>query len=224
MIAGVDGYKKGWIAALDLGNDRTAVRAYPTFRAIRDNRELEEILIDVPIGLLENGSRACDLDGRRLLGHPRGSSVFPAPIRPMLAARTWEEACRILSEIEGHKCSKQTAAILPKIREVDAAMTPELQQRIHEAHPEVCFAMMNSGRAMTYRKTTNEGRLERLRLLERYFPDIRKHLSDVPGAKTDIIDAYGCLWTARRILNGEAVCFPKQEERDAHGLKVEIVA
>jgi predicted RNase H-like nuclease len=54
--------------------------------------------------------------------------------------------------------------------------------------------------------------------------DIRRHLSDVPGATIDIIDAYACLWTARRIVNGAAVWLPKDEEFDAKGLRAEIVS
>jgi predicted RNase H-like nuclease len=145
MLAGVDGYKKGWIAVIDLGNGKTEVRTYPTFTSLFDAKKLTQIIIDVPIGLLDRGPRACDLEARKFLGRGRGSSVFPAPIRGMLAANNWEDACRIRYEIEGKKCSKQTAGIMPKIREVDAAMTPQLQRRIREGHPEVSFAMMNKG-------------------------------------------------------------------------------
>ena len=40
--------------------------------------------IDIPIGLTDSGPRQCDIQARRLLGARRGTSVFPAPIRPAL--------------------------------------------------------------------------------------------------------------------------------------------
>jgi predicted RNase H-like nuclease len=224
MIAGVDGYRRGWIAAVERGHGRTAVRTYPSFKALRDDRQLTQIVIDIPIGLLERDARACDIEARRLLGRKRSSSVFPAPIRAMLAARSWEEACQILLELEAKRCSKQLWGILPKIREVDEGITPEVQRRVREGHPEVCFAMMNGGKSMEHPKATARGRVKRLALLEPHFPDVRAHLADVPSSKTDIIDAYACLWTARRIINGEAMSFPTEEERDAKGLRAEIVA
>jgi predicted RNase H-like nuclease len=223
VIAGLDGYKKGWIAVVDLEDGRTTVRTYLNFKAVVDDRDVTEIVIDIPIGLVKRGSRACDIEARKHLGPKRGSSVFPAPIRAMLAARSWEEACQILFALEGKKCSKQLWGILPKIREVDEEMQPKIQERIREGHPEVCFTMMNAGKAIKYRKTTSPGRDERLALLEKDFSDIRSHLSDVPGSKTDIIDAYACLWTARRVAKGEAVSLPKDPERDERGLRAEIV-
>ena len=224
MIAGVDGYKHGWIAAVDLGNGKTAVRTYASFNALVEDTELTQIAIDIPIGLLERGARACDREARRVLGRRQASSVFPAPIRAMLTARSWKAACRILFQAERKQCSKQLWNILPKIREVDARMNRELQDRIREVHPEVSFALMNGGKTMTSRKTTPAGRAERLRLLKRHFKDLRSHLGDVGGARTDIIDAYACLWTARRIFNSEAVAFANESERDAKELRAEIVA
>ena len=142
----------------------------------------------------------------------------------MLAANNWEDACRIRFEIEGKKCSKQTAGILPKIREVDAEMTPQLQRRIREGHPEVSFAMMNNRRPMTFSKKTQQGKDDRRALLAHHFPDLTDHLTEIPGAIIDILDAYACLWTARRIVRDQGKCFPGDIERDSLGLAAEIVA
>ena len=223
MLAGVDGYKGGWIAAVDREVGSTAVTTYASFSLLLGDADLTQIVIDIPIGLLDSGPRACDLAARRLLG-PRRSSVFPAPIRPVLKARSREEACAIWQNIEGKKCPQQLWWILHKIREADEGMTPDLQRRIREGHPELCFTMMNGGRPMSFRKTRRYGRAERLALLEPHFPDIVQHLKDVPGATTDILDAYACLWTARRIKTGLAVSLPQEEERDSRGLRAEIVA
>jgi predicted RNase H-like nuclease len=73
----------------------------------------------MPIGLPERGPRACDLEARRLLGPGRASSVFPAPIRPVLVATSYDDACQIRLQVEGKKLSRQAWVIVPKIREVD---------------------------------------------------------------------------------------------------------
>jgi predicted RNase H-like nuclease len=222
MLAGIDGYKKGWIAAVELRPGETAVRAYPNFRSILDDESLTLIVIDIPIGLLDHGARTCDVEARRLLGRARGSSVFPSPIRSMLDAGTCEEACRRPAEQERKKCSKQVAGILPKIDEVDQEMTPTIQHRVREGHPELCFAMMNQGKPMKSNKRTKEGQEERLSLLLRHFSDISRQWT-VSGARTDIIDAYACLWTTRRVACGKAVSLAAGTEVDSKGLKAEIM-
>lgn len=223
MLAGVDGYKKGWVAAIEVGLGETLVRAYPNFTSLLNDEALTLIIIDIPIGLPDHGARTCDVAARRLLGPLRGSSVFPAPLRTMLDARTWEEACRIRLKRDGKKCSKQVAGILPKIREVDEGMTPERQHRVREGHPEFCFTLMNQDTPMNFNKRTQSGEEERLRLLQPQFPDITQHLRQVSGARIDIIDAYACLWTARRLAESQAVLLTAETEVDGKGLRAEII-
>jgi predicted RNase H-like nuclease len=189
MIAGVDGYKLGWVAAIDVADRTTTVETFDSFSSILARADLSLIVIDIPIGLLPAGSRRCDQEARRVLGFPRRSSVFPAPIRPMLEARHWQEACDIRLRIEGKRCNKQVMGILPKIREVDQELRPGLQRRVREGHPEVSFALMNCGSAMRYRKSTPQGRPERLHLLKPHFPDVMENLATIPRATTDVVDA-----------------------------------
>lgn len=224
LIAGVDGYKRGWIAAIDCGDGSTKVETFGSFKDLLERKDLTVIVVDVPIGLVAGGARECDLQARRFLGRPRGSSVFPAPIRPMLEAQNWDEACQIRFRAEGKRCSKQAAAIIPKILEVDEAMNPDLQGRVLECHPEASFTVMNGNVALRFGKLSKEGRDERLRLLARHFIDIESHLSAVPGAISDILDAYACLWTARRVLCGCARRFPSTPQIDECGLRMEILA
>jgi len=102
------------------------------------------VAIDVPIGLPEAGDRACDRSARRLLGVPRASSVFPAPCRAALSGSTYAEACLLNEAACGSRISRQTFNILPKIREVDGLMTPILQLRVRECHPELVFALLSA--------------------------------------------------------------------------------
>lgn len=224
MLAGVDGIKDGWIAAILREDGSTEVQTFHTFQSLV-NTTLATIVIDIPIGLPDYGARACDQEARTCLGQSRRSSVFPAPIRSMLAAHDWEDACRIRWNREGKKCSKQVAAILHKIREVDSAMTGDLQKRIREGHPEVSFFMMNHARPMAYKKKTMLGKSERLALLVPFFPDIENNLQFKPRALwVDILDAYSCLWTAKRIASNKSKSIPQFIVRDGVGLAMEIVA
>jgi predicted RNase H-like nuclease len=48
-------------------------------------------------------------------------------------------------------------------------------------------------------------------------------LQGISGARTDIIDAYACLWTARRAAYGKALSLTADTEVDSNGLKAEII-
>lgn len=226
MIGGADGYKDGWILVLERDPGVTEIHQAGTFAQLLAEWPLSALVVDIPIGLLSRGARECDLAARKVLGRSRRSSVFPAPIRPMLHAATWEEGCRIRFALEGKRCSKQAWGILRKVCEVDQIMTPDLQQLVREGHPEVSFAMMNGGKPMAHRKTTSAGKQERLRLLERSFPDLTERLAAFRPrrATVDVLDAYACLWTARRITRLEADSHPSKPQYDERGLRAEIVA
>jgi predicted RNase H-like nuclease len=223
-IAGVDGCKDGWLAAIERANGNLDVRIFSSFSNIVDDQELQMIVIDIPIGLTDKGPRICDLEARKFIG-VRGSSVFPAPLRSMLVANSYAEACSARFEIEQKKCSKQLWAITPKIRDVDYCMSPSLQERVYEGHPEVSFARMNGG-GLIHSKHKRDGSEQRMKLLESHFPSFRDRLAGLSSmrAEGDIIDAFACLWTARRIKQNVATRFPSATTLDARGLRMEIVA
>jgi predicted RNase H-like nuclease len=63
--------------------------------------------------------------------------------------------------------------ISPKINEVDSLLLNVRGQqahRIREVHPEVCFWALADRKPMEYRKTSVEGRNERLSILRQYEP------------------------------------------------------
>jgi len=78
----------GWVTfKVDLPAHGTSVELVSLTTCLRERPpDLAGIAIDIPIGLLE-GPRVCDKAARKLLGQPRGSSVFPAPCRPALEAQ-----------------------------------------------------------------------------------------------------------------------------------------
>ncbi|MBM4255684.1 MAG: DUF429 domain-containing protein [Deltaproteobacteria bacterium] len=170
-VAGVDGCRGGWIVVLVEYKNRAmrkhSLKLCPTFADILAlDPQPAVIAIDMPIGLLDTpqpGGRECDRQARKLLGR-KASSIFTPPTRPMLKATHYEQ-------VRTRGLSIQSFNILPKIREVDRLMTPELQTRIHEAAPELAF-MMLAGAPMRYNKKTQEGREERRQALRRWLlPD-----------------------------------------------------
>lgn len=224
LVAGVDGCRAGWVAfKVNLPAHATSVEVVDLPAWLQERPpDLVCLAIDIPIGLL-NGSRACDIAARKLLGQPRGSSVFPAPCRPALGAQTYAEASSINRQKTTRGLSQQAWGIAPKIKQVDDAITPECQRWAFEVHPEVCFWALNQRRPMAHNKKAQEGIAERIALLGRVFPEIETHLANRPArvGADDLLDAAVAAWTALRWNHGEAecVCSP---ERDDKGIETTI--
>lgn len=234
-LYGVDGCSTGWLVAsadvnenvLDFQMQQTLE---PLMRLAGGGQAL--VVVDIPIGLPDHVPRACDVEARAFC-FPRHNSVFPAPSRATLVATTYAHACRLNFEACGKKITKQLFGILPKISAVDRLMSPALQERVREAHPEVSFAAVaGGGRGMSHYKKSPEGEKERLRLLSGFFGPIdagnilaRHGLWRAGVARDDIVDALVCLATARRISTSSAFVLPTGEvQRDSRGLRMEIVA
>ena len=233
-LIGVDGCRGGWVVAASDGTlsslSFTVVDDLePVIARVEGGAGL--VAIDIPIGLRDDGPRACDLQARRWLGRPRASSVFPAPCRAALAATTYRRACRLSRRALGVALTIECFNIVPKIRHVDALMTPERQAFVREVHPELVFAILSGrGRGLVEPKRTEAGERLRLRLLRRVAPRfdpgaVRATLGLPRVARDDVIDAVACLVAAQRIALGKAIVLPDGVvERDARGLRMEIVA
>jgi len=224
FVAGIDGCRGGWIAfKVDLTSLDTSVELIDLPSILRNKPDdLALLAIDIPIGLLD-GSRDCDKAARKLLGQPRGTSVFPAPCRSALRAQTYAEASSINRQKTARGLSRQAWGIAPKIKQVDDAITPDCQRWAFEVHPEVCFWALNQRRPMKHNKKTKEGTAERVVLLRRGFPQVETRRANRPhgvGAD-DLLDAAAAAWSALRFHRDEAecVCTPEHDEK---GLAVNI--
>jgi predicted RNase H-like nuclease len=142
----------------------------------------------------------------------------------MLACRDYSDAKRCRQPIDGKGLTKQAWAIIPKIAEVDDLISPEIQIRIKEGHPEVSFAQMNGGEPLCSSKHTIEGQQGRVRLLATYFPNIACFVQQHNRIAEDVIDAFAMLWTAQRIRNGRASTLPVVPQKDSRGLLMQIWA
>lgn len=238
FVAGVDGCRAGWVVVLHpLGDPRAAeVRQLTDFAAILALPEKPvRIAIDMPIGLPERtgqGGRDADVRARSVLG-ARQSSVFAVPSRAAVMCSDYRDACTnaLATSEPPRKVSKQAFNIFPKIREIDALMSPALQERVFEVHPEVAFWALNGRKPLETPKKVKsrpnpEGLAQRRRLLERagYAPEFlgARHLPLSIAGPDDVLDATVNAWTAARLANGTAIRFPDKPSKDAKGLRIEI--
>jgi predicted RNase H-like nuclease len=229
-VIGVDGCARGWIAASRDERGAICCRHVDTLAELFGDPLCPRVVaVDVPIGLLERGARDCDVKARRLLG-VRRSSVFPAPIRPILTATSHADASRIRRRVEGKGVSIQTWAIVPKIAQVDGYLRADRArcEIVREVHPEVSFFFLNGERPMSSAKKKADGHAERLSILRRWAGEaivdalsLRKELA---CKADDIMDALVALWTAERIACGTAISIPAKPPLDAYGLRMEMVA
>jgi predicted RNase H-like nuclease len=212
-LVGLDGCKGGWISAWSNGNlAHLDIRIFETFADLANAAPTgAHVAIDIPMGLPDvtlGGGRACEIASRRRLGPKRSSSVFSTPSRRALFADSYESACAIIREDLPRRkgLSKQSWMIAPKIRQVDLCVRNGLNFTLREAHPEVTFASLAGGAGLREGKKTTAGKERRIELLHMHGVDVRSALERKPPkcAADDLIDALACLWTARRILSGEA--------------------
>jgi len=220
VVIGMDGCRRGWIA-VELG---------PAGRSISFVGHIDEILrrpfdrlaIDMPIGLPDRGERACDIEARALL-RPHAARVFTGAVRGLWEYASQAEANRALKARGEAGVSVQLWNLGAKICEVDAALTPALQARVMEAHPELTFLRLNDGRPLPP-KSDGEGlALRRTLLLREGFCELddwlarwRKGTSAKPD---DVVDACAAAIAAR---DAKCVLPAGEAPRDSRGLKMQI--
>lgn len=241
QVAGVDGCKAGWCVAIacviDDGSRPNAncaldLKSYfvaGTFsKVLAETNDCALVCVDIPIGLSNNQNlRQCDVEARKLLSRLRASSVFPPPIRPCLVTNDYPTANAISRKLSGKGLSKQSFFLLEKIRQVDDLMTPELQLRVREIHPEISFWSLNSKKPMPHTKKSNSGLSSRMKLLSLVFSDLKEIIAEAPKPKEvapdDILDALVAAWTAAQVVMGNAKTLPESPEVDSEGLRMEIL-
>jgi len=228
LLAGVVPITRGWLVA---SAKLQGIQIYPnepeimaTLVDVIDYRpSFLAIALDAPIGLHDapvDGGRSCDREARKKLGWPRSGAILTPPVRPALAAASYEEAARMCDGI-----SPVVWGRMKHIAEVDAEMAPYRQRTIFEIHPEMSFFQLNEDRPMRHAKRTVEGMRERRELLHGKIPGIERLIDvEVPGVRPwQLLDAASCLWTARRVVARAMSRLPEDPEWDDQGLRMEIM-
>jgi predicted RNase H-like nuclease len=196
---GLDGFARGWVAVLLDGDEQDISFHGDVATAL--SAPFDRAGIDIPIGMTDDGERACDLLARAKL-RPYGSRVFTG-------ARRWlwqefsdpdkanEEALR-----RGEtRVSRQLWHLGPKIMEVDAFLRAHPPIDVREVHPELVFLRLNGNKPLPPKKS-EEGDTLRRRLLKRQgFRKIERWLTEArigTGAKRDdVLDACAVAIAAR---------------------------
>lgn len=238
-VAGVNGCKAGWLVVIarvmnqagsNCSFESKSIFVAGNFREVLSKtNNCDLICVDIPIGLKNesNGDRMCDKEARHHLGEPRRKSVFPPPIRPCLSViDDYTEAIKVSLKHSGKKLTPPTFNITGKIRQVDDLMTPELQKRVREIHPEVSFWVLNGKQPIQHSKKTTPGQTERHRLLQKVIADMDgifpQALTHGYG-KDDALDALAAAWTAGQTVIGKGGTLPEKPKIDSKGLRMEIL-
>jgi predicted RNase H-like nuclease len=233
MFAGVDACKGGWIVARSRSwpcREVPCLAVCPDFRAVLAlTADCQRVAIDIPIGIPSGKQiRRCDLEAKDFLrkSDHNPAAVFFTPPRECLPAEDPKEFQQL------HKLARNTGAgypvwgILNKLKQTNEAMTPELQERIIEFHPELAWLHL-AGRNLSS-KHENEGITERKKVLLPRVPELEKLLSwkDSLGraaALDDLLDALVGLAVAKTSLRGSPYRLPAgAPEMDKSGLRMEI--
>ncbi|MET7762671.1 DUF429 domain-containing protein [Streptomyces sp. NPDC005336] len=221
-VVGVDACPTGWVAVtLREGGFAGADTAKGLTELLRRVPDAAVVAVDMPLGLLAAGRRSADTLAVAKLA-PHRSRVFPVPPR-----QVWEEAdyaaanlcCRRLT---GSGMSRQSWGLAAKLREANACRDGG-DHRLHEVHPEVCFAAMNDSLPVAWSKKSWNGQAVRRRLLRDQgivLPDDLGPAGRVPP--DDVLDAAAAAWSAHRIALQAARSLPDPPETADTGLPVAI--
>jgi predicted RNase H-like nuclease len=204
-VLGVDGWRGAWVGALLAGRSVTLL-ALPDIAAVLAVADVEVIGIDMPIGLSDDGARACDVAARELLaGLGAAGSVFPAPVRAVLGARDYAHARGLSRAATGGRRapSAQTYQLVGAIRALDDALGDPPREDVVEVHPELAFRELDA--RVRDPKATARGLAQRLTAL-RPVMDVDEALAGAPPRvpAVDALDACAAAWSARRVADGVA--------------------
>ena len=204
-VLGVDGWRGRWVGARLDGRTVTLLDLADV-RAVLAEPDVELVAIDMPIGLSETGARVCDGEARRLLVGA-ASSVFPAPVRAVLATDDYAEARKLSRAATDppRAPSAQAFQLVGAIRQLDDALGDPPTDRIVEVHPELAFRALDP--AVRDRKGSARGTVQRLRAL-RAVMDVEPALAAAPSGVPviDALDACAAAWSARRLADGRGEC------------------
>ena len=235
LYIGIDGCREGWVlAALDRG--RLRIEKFCTIEDIMQRYpSADAYLIDMAIGLREKAKDIRPEDDARKLLKGRESTVFPIPCRQAVyvegeGKKETEAASKAVNRaILGKSLSKQTLAIIPRIRELDEFLNrhQEYKNILCESHPELCFARLK-GEVVLSHKSDIFGIMERTEILSGYVEiedtDMALRLSGKIGCRPDdILDALCLAVTAGIKAHGLCTTVPEMPERDARDILMQMV-
>ena len=227
FTVGIDWMSPNWVA-VELQDSEATVRCFKHIDELCNAyRDVDAILIDIPIGLPENKQEAAlrpDALARKLLTGKRKSSVFNVLPRQIVYAETSKEAWDLNGQMDA-KMTPPGEGLRAIIREVDVFLQhhPEWKNRLLESHPEVAFQILNGGQGLLHSKHTESGLQERIIILERYgiLPNqiLRKFNRKV---QADILDATVLAVSGQLGCQNGFSTVPEYPACDSHGLRMQM--
>lgn len=229
IYLGIDGCKSGWTTAVYEAGDLRIEKYVSVEEIFKKYPNFTDAFIDMVIGLPDNSTDIRPDHAARMIVKPRTSTIFAVPSRQAVYAETGEKQIEANRKALGKSLSKQTMAIIPKMRELDQFLDKHRNyaNAIKESHPEVCFARLNGTVVMT-KKDEDEGLAQRVVILEKYLPEltvsyVKQKAKILKCTADDIVDAIVLAVTAN--LNDQGLCeaIPENVMEDAKGLRMQMV-
>jgi predicted RNase H-like nuclease len=197
---------------------------------VRYEERAERVLVDVPVGLVEEGEegRRCDDLARRALGPMSGTVVTP-PVREATRKRRYPAAQRVNERKAGRGITERAFAMSDGIVAVDELLqnVPEARAAFAASHPEVCFRAF-AGEPLEHDTAYAAGYAERMRTLAQHDRDappvVQAAAAATEGydvAVDDVLDAVALAYTAAP-GDGELRTLPADPPTDAAGLPMAI--
>lgn len=228
---GIDGCKGGWVAVsiTDKGFKVDIIGDINEVFLIHD--DCDSVIVDMPIGLPQSTDDVRPDGSVRTILKGKASSIFSTPCRQAVYADTYFEANETNRQVLEKGLSKQSFAICGKIKEVDEFLrdNPQYKNRLLESHPELCFAMLNSGKPILDNKNQPEGLRIRIELLSRYYDgteeiiDYAKKHSKLRSCLDDVADALCLAVTGMLGLENGFTTIPENPKMDKQGILMQMV-
>ncbi|MGA9872614.1 MAG: DUF429 domain-containing protein [Rhodococcus sp. (in: high G+C Gram-positive bacteria)] len=213
-VAGVDGAKGEWVVATFDGVRVEWTVAADVESVLALTGHCAAVGVDMPLSLPTVGYRVSEVEAKAFLGSAR-SSIFHTPVRAVLGAETYEDACAISREVTGKAISKQTWFLLPGVRSWQEAEFDA--DRIVEVHPECSFRSMTPTTSFASKKS-GRGAGQRMAALSTWIRprNLADGLAALPAgpALDDALDAAAAAWSAWRFLLGEHRTFGTADDGD----------
>ena len=196
---GLDGFSRGWVAVTLDGEARAISFHSSVADALRGG--FDRAAIDIPIGMNEDGERACDQLARTKL-RPHTSRVFTGARRWLWQDFSDPDKANSEALRRGQKrISRQLWHLGSKIMEVDAFLRARPLLDVREVHPELVFLRLNGDKPLPPKKSEAGDTLRRRLLKRDGFRDIDHWLKEQrirTGAKRDdVLDACAVAIAAR---------------------------
>lgn len=232
LYVGVDWADGAWFAvAFDpAGFDHAAVFEEVGDLWVRYEERAERVLVDVPIGLVEEGEegRRCDALAREALG-PMASTIVAPPVREATRKRRYPAAQRVNERKAGRGITERAFKMSDGITAVDELLqnVPEANAAFAESHPEVCYRAF-AGEPLEHSSAYAAGYAERMRTLAQYDRDAPPAVQAAAAATerhevavADVLDAVALAYTAAP-GDGDLQTLPADPPTDAKGLPMAI--